>query len=187
MAPVPSEARGILTVCAMALADAVVKLSSAALSLWQIWVLRSALTLPVPRVLPRGALRPAGLGWVILRSGLLALMYLGIYGAMPRLDLSVIGAERYTGPLFIAGLAVLALGERITAQQGVALLGAFLGVLIVLRPLASGFTPLALLPVLSARRAGAVAEPCLPLGRQCGQSGDPFRACAEGGLPFPVR
>ncbi len=146
-----SERRGILTILAtvgaMALADAVVKLSSATLPLWQIWVLRSMLTVPVLLFMARGCLRPAGLPWVILRAALLALMYLGIYGAMPLLDLSVIAAALYTGPLFIVGLTALVLGESITRLQGLAILGAFLGVLVILRPLASGFTPLALLPV----------------------------------------
>lgn len=149
-----TETRGIptilATVAAMALADAVVKLSSAALPLWQIWVLRSALTVPVLLVMARGSPRRAGLGWVILRSALLALMYLGIYGAIPLLDLSVMAAALYTGPLFIVGLAALALGERITARQCLAILGAFLGVLVVLRPTSVGFTPLALVPVAAA-------------------------------------
>ncbi len=146
-----SETRGILTILAtvfaMALADAVVKLSSATLPLWQIWVLRSALTVPVLLLMARDYVRPAGLPWVILRSVLLVLMYLGIYAALPLLDLSVIAAALYTGPLFITGLTALALGHRIARLQGLAMLGAFLGVLIILRPLASGFTALALLPV----------------------------------------
>lgn len=143
--------RGVLiilaTVFGMALADAVVKLSSAGLPLWQIWVLRSALVVPVLLALARGALWPAGLGWVVLRSLLLGLMYLGIYAAIPFLDLSVIAAALYTGPLFIVILSALVLKERTAVRHWLAMLAGFAGVLIIVRPFGAGFTPLALLPV----------------------------------------
>ena len=74
----------------MALADAFVKYSSAGIPLWQIWVLRSALVVPVLLVMARKALWPVGIRWVLLRSAILALMYLGIYAAIPLLELSVI-------------------------------------------------------------------------------------------------
>lgn len=137
----------VATVFAMALADAVVKLSSAGMPLWQIWVLRSVLVSPVLLLLARGAVWPAGLGWVLLRGTLLALMYLGIYAAIPFLDLSVIAAALYTGPLFIVTLSALALKEPITSRHWLAIACGFAGVLVIVRPLAAGFSPLTLLPV----------------------------------------
>lgn len=146
-----TDAHGVIiilaTVFAMALADAVVKHSSADLPLWQIWVWRSALVVPVLLVMARRALWPVDLGWVLLRCGLLAAMYLGIYAAIPLLDLSVIAAALYTGPLFIVALSVLMLGQTISVRQGLAIICGFAGVLLIVRPLASGFSPLALLPV----------------------------------------
>ncbi len=143
--------RGVMTILAtvfaMALADAVIKRSSAGLPLWQIWVLRSGLVVPVLLVRTRGALRPAGLRWVLLRSLLLALMYLGIYAAIPLLALSVIAAALYTGPLFILALSALMLGEPVTRRHGLAVACGFAGVLVIVRPLAAGFSPLTLLPV----------------------------------------
>lgn len=143
--------RGVMTILttvfAMALADAVVKLSSAGMPLWQIWVLRSALVVPVMVFLARKALWPMGLGWVLLRSALLTLMYLGIYVAIPFLDLSVIAAALYTGPLFIVALPALMLKEPITPWHWLAIICGFAGVLIIVRPMAAGFSPLTLLPV----------------------------------------
>lgn len=153
--------RGVMTILAtvfaMALADAVVKWSSAGLPLWQIWVLRSVLVIPVLAVLARKALCPIGLGWVLLRSALLALMYLGIYAAIPFLDLTVIAAALYTGPLFIVALSALLLKEPVTPRHWLAIFCGFLGVLIIIRPMSAGFSPWALLPVGAAVLYAAAA------------------------------
>jgi drug/metabolite transporter (DMT)-like permease len=140
----------IATVFAMALADAFIKYSSAGMTLWQIWVLRSALVVPVLMILARNGILPAGLGWVLLRSLILALMYLGIYAAIPLLDLSVTAAALYTGPLFIVALSALALNEPVTWRHWIAVLIGFGGVLMIVRPLAAEFTPLTLLPIAAA-------------------------------------
>jgi drug/metabolite transporter (DMT)-like permease len=147
----------IATVFAMALADAFIKYSSAGMTLWQIWVLRSALAVPVLFVLARRSLLPGALGWVLLRNLLLALMYLGIYAAIPILDLSVIAAALYTGPLFIVALSTLALRETVTLRQLMAVLTGFGGVLLIVRPLAADFTALTLLPIAAAFLYAAAA------------------------------
>jgi drug/metabolite transporter (DMT)-like permease len=147
----------LATVSAMALADAVIKLSSAGMTLWQIWVLRSLFTMPVLLFLARGSALPPELNWVLLRSVLLALMYLGIYAAIPLLDLSVIAAALYTGPLFIMALSALVLKEPITGRQWVAISSGFAGVLVMVRPMAADFSPLALLPIGAAFLYAAAA------------------------------
>jgi len=150
----PSLTAGIATILAtvfaMALTDAIVKYSSAAMPLWQIYVLRSLFVVPVLLFLARGCVRPAGLGWILLRSLALTLMYLGIYAAVPVLDLSVIAASLYTGPLFIVVLSAVVLRERVTVRHWIAILIGLAGVLLIVRPAASGFTPLALVPVAAA-------------------------------------
>lgn len=156
-----SVSRGVMTIVAtvfaMALADAFVKYSSAGMTLWQIWVLRSVLVVPVLLILARKSTRPAGLGWVVLRSLFLALMYFGIYAAIPLLDLSVIAAALYTGPLFIVALSAAILREPISAQHWIAILIGFAGVLLIVRPLAAGFSMLTLLPVAAAFLYAAAA------------------------------
>ncbi|MGL6211186.1 MAG: DMT family transporter [Paracoccaceae bacterium] len=140
----------LATVFAMALADALVKQSSAGMTLWQIWVLRSLFVIPVLLLMARSRLSRQGLGWVLLRSLTLAAMYLGIYGAIPFIDLSVIAAALYTGPLFILVLSALVLGERIRTLHWTAMLTGFAGVLLIVRPLAAGFNLLTLLPIAAA-------------------------------------
>lgn len=138
----------------MALQDALVKLLSAGLPLWQFFALRSAIALPVLFVLLRGnttgLLRLALQRWALLRSALLVAMYIGFYAALPSLDLSVVAACYYTGPLFIVLFSALLLGERPSRRQVFAMAIAFSGVLFVLRPDGTGFSFVALVPVLSA-------------------------------------
>ena len=137
----------LATVFAMALADAIVKLASSDMTLWQIYVVRSLLVIPVLLFLARHAIQVENFGWILLRGLALTMMYLGIYAAIPLLDLSVIAASLYTAPLFIVMLSSIFLSEPISARHWVAILIGFLGVLLIVRPSASGFTPYALIPV----------------------------------------
>lgn len=138
----------------MAFQDAVVKLLSNDLPLWQLFFLRSALVIPFLSLLigrqGMERLRSALNGWVLIRSGLIVAMYVWFYAALPVLDLSVVAAVYYTGPLFIVLFSGLILRERITAPQVLATVVAFCGVLIVLRPAGDSFSATALIPVASA-------------------------------------
>jgi hypothetical protein len=62
---------------------------------WQIWVLRSLLIVPILTVLAWKTMLPAGAGWVMLRSLIIAAMDLAMYAGIPR---STIAAALYTGP-----------------------------------------------------------------------------------------
>lgn len=148
---VPEGVPAILgAVFAMALTDALIKHSSAGLSLWQIWVLRSALVLPVLFVMARGRVRARGGAWVLGRTAALIGMYFCMYPALPFIDLSLAGAAFYTAPLFILGLSALTLGQKITPRQGLAVLTGFAGLLLIVRPFGAAFTPLVLMPVAAA-------------------------------------
>jgi drug/metabolite transporter (DMT)-like permease len=94
----------------MAFGDALVKHISADFTLPQIFVLRSLVAIPVLLGLllfshrPQD-IRPGSIGWVLLRSALLVLMWIFFCAALPILSLPVIAAAYYTGPLFIALLS----------------------------------------------------------------------------------
>jgi drug/metabolite transporter (DMT)-like permease len=145
----------VLTVFAMSFADAVIKYVSIALPLWQIYVVRSLLVIPV---LAAGALfgkrplrvEPRAKRWAFLRGLLLALMYVAIYAAVPVLNLSVIAASLYTAPLFITLFSALLIGEKVGRRRWAAIAIGFLGVLAILRPATDAFSPLALIPVIAA-------------------------------------
>lgn len=138
----------------MALQDAVVKALSPDLPLWQFFFLRSALVLPMLGLVMRRrgltGLRMSLERWILLRSGLIVAMYVLFYAALPLLDLPVVSAVYYTGPIFIVLFSGLFLSERISAVQWVAVAVAFCGVLIVLRPGGETFSMAALLPLASA-------------------------------------
>lgn len=195
----------VATVFAMALADAVVKYASSDMTLWQIWVLRSLLVIPVLLWMAKGRLRTPAYRWVLLRSLALAMMYLGIYGALPRLDLSIVAATLYTGPLFIVLLSAVFLRDPIAPRHWIAIVVGFLGVIVIVRPGVTGFPPLALVPtgaallyasaaVLTRAKCQQVSAPTLGLWLNltlftCGGVASLLVAYVRSGLksdPFPA-
>lgn len=153
-------------VLTMSFQDALVKLISADLPLWQIYVVRSLVAIPI-LVLTVFAARPRGGGdasgpdadagirprspfWTLLRGVLLVLMYIAFYAGLPVLDLSLVAAAYYTGPLMITVLSARLSGDRVGPLGWLAVAVGFVGVLVILRPGTEGFSPAALLPILSA-------------------------------------
>jgi drug/metabolite transporter (DMT)-like permease len=138
----------------MAFQDAIVKLLSSGLPLWQLFFLRSILTLPVLAALigrmGLQRLAPAFDKWVLLRSALIVAMYVWFYAALPVLELSIVSAVYYTGPLFIVLFSGLILREKVSPSQILAVIIAFTGVLIVLQPTGDNFSLAALIPLASA-------------------------------------
>ncbi len=142
----------ILSVFALSLGDALIKGTGLSLPLWQMYILRSALALPMLWVLARrqGPLWPAAPFWVALRSALLVVMWLSYYLALPQMPLSLAAAAYYTGPLFILALAAAQARRWPTPRAWAAITGGFLGVLLILRPDADALQPATLLPLLAA-------------------------------------
>lgn len=143
----------ILSVLAMAFADAVVKLMSGDLTVWQVFAIRSAVALPILLLLTgvTGAgLRVRAPGWVILRSLLLVLTWLAFYAALPVLDLSVAAVAVYSNPVITTLMAAMLAGDRVTERQWVGVGLGFLGVIAILRPGTEAFAPATLLPLLAA-------------------------------------
>ncbi|WP_193188183.1 DMT family transporter [Nisaea sediminum] len=140
-------------VALMALQDAVIRLMSADLPLGQIFLLRSALVLPLLTLAARGGRlavwRTAFGAGPLLRGLCLTLMYLSLYSVLLVLPLATLAAGFYTGPLFITLLAALMLKEPVRLRGWIAVGTGFLGVLVLLRPGDAAFSPAALVPVLS--------------------------------------
>ncbi len=137
----------------MTLADALVKLVSADLTLWQIYVGRSLVSIPVLAVLMfwRGiGLWPKAPGWAYLRAALLVLMWIVYYASLPILNLSVAAVALYTSPLLIALFSALLIGEPVGPQRWIAIVMGFVGVLTILRPGTDAFSWFMLLPILGA-------------------------------------
>jgi drug/metabolite transporter (DMT)-like permease len=139
----------------MSLGDALIKLESASFTAWQIFALRSAITVPILIALllllaPGEALRPRSLRWVALRSGLLVLMWIAYCAALPLISLSAAAVAFYTAPLFMALLSRPLAGEPVGPVRWLGIVLGFMGVLIVLRPGGETFSAAVLLPMLAA-------------------------------------
>jgi drug/metabolite transporter (DMT)-like permease len=139
----------------MSFGDALIKYNSASFTAWQIFALRSAITVPILFALllalaPGGSLIPRSPRWVGLRSTLLVLMWIAYYAALPLISLSAAAVAFYTAPLFIALLSRSLTGEPVGPARWLGIVLGFLGVLIVLRPGSDTFSAAALLPVLAA-------------------------------------
>jgi drug/metabolite transporter (DMT)-like permease len=137
----------------MAFADAVVKLVSANLTLWQVFVARSIVAVPIIMVL----LFASGLGlslrapkWALVRSALLVVTWLAFYASLPVLSLSVAAVAVYTNPIMIALLSAALIGEPVTGRQWGGVLLGFVGVIAILRPGTDAFSWFTLLPLLAA-------------------------------------
>lgn len=145
----------LATVFVLAFGDALIKKLSADMVLWQIFVLRSALALPVLVVLLKlrfssVRLSPAVPGWTAARSLMLVFMWITYYAALPHVPLSIAASAYYTLPIFITLFSALLVGEKVSAPGWVAVCLGFLGVVLILRPTAGDFNLYALLPLVSA-------------------------------------
>lgn len=142
----------IASVAALSFSDAVIKATGLSLPLWQLFVLRSALAVPVLWWLARkrGVMALSLSKWVLLRSALLVLMWFSYYSALPFTALSSAAAAYYTGPLFIVALLALVARQMPKSRALLAIGIGFSGVLLIVRPDPSGFAWAAFLPVIAA-------------------------------------
>lgn len=143
----------LASVTAMAFADAVVKLVSADLTIWQVFTARSVFALGCLLILAR--LRGTGTAawasrWVVARSALLVLTWLVFYASFPVLELSVAATAVYTNPIITALLSAVLLGQRVSSRQWLGVSLGFLGVAAILKPGAEDFSWVVALPLLGA-------------------------------------
>ncbi|MFQ6550310.1 DMT family transporter [Aestuariibius sp. 2305UL40-4] len=122
------------------------------LPLWQMFILRSSIVVPVLLWFARrkGPIAVTNIGWATLRSTLLVLMWLSYYSALPLMPLSLAAAAYYTGPLFIVALAAAVSRIWPSGRAILAIAAGFVGVLLVIRPDTSGVALGTLLPVAAA-------------------------------------
>lgn len=143
----------LASVTAMAFADAVVKLVSSDLTVWQVFAARSLFA--VPCLVALGYSKRAGFksllnGWVAARSLLLVLTWLAFYASLPVLDLSLAAVAVYSNPIITALLSAAVLGERVSPRQWMGVAIGFTGVIAILRPGTEAFTWIVLLPLMGA-------------------------------------
>lgn len=146
----------ILVACfSLSLGDALIKQQSAAFVIWQIFLMRSLIAIPLliyfVRIYScRDPIRPLRPAWTLLRSMVLVLMWIFYFAALPHIELATAAAAYYTLPIFITLFAAIFLGEKITSKGWLAVLLGFAGTLLILQPQADDFNAYALLPLVSA-------------------------------------
>jgi drug/metabolite transporter (DMT)-like permease len=136
----------------LGLQDALVKLASPEVSLWQFQMIRSAINLVMLMALSQviwgsARPRPKRVWAVALRSLFLVGAMVCFFGGAPFLSLAEIAAGLYVFPLFVAVLSAIFPGERVGPRRIVAILVGFTGTLVILRPGGEAFRPVALMPV----------------------------------------
>ena len=148
----------LITVGTLSLSDALAKLLSAHFPLWQIFALRSLLTVPMILLIlavwyRSVSWRPRSLLWVSLRSLLMVAQAVVYYIALPKVELSAVAATNYTMPLFVCIFAAVLLGDRIAPAVWAAVGLGFFGVLLIVQPATESFNSFALLPLAAAMLA----------------------------------
>lgn len=136
--------------------DALIKLGSAQFTVWQLYVVRSAIAVVLLLVWLGVSHRSSAWHhltwdrWTLLRSAALTLMWIAFYAALPHVSLSLAALALYTAPLFIALLSAQVLREPVNPRRWMAIALGLLGVGLILRPTAADFSAMTLLPVLAA-------------------------------------
>ncbi len=143
----------LASVLTMAFADAVVKLVSADLTVWQVFVARSLFAIPcliAIVVAMDSGFRLRSPAWALIRSALLVLTWLLFYASLPVLSLSVAAVAVYTNPIITALLSAVVIGERVSPRQWFGVLLGFAGVIAILKPGSDAFSWFTMLPLMAA-------------------------------------
>jgi drug/metabolite transporter (DMT)-like permease len=155
----PANLRGIFcVVCGMIIftaQDVLIKLLSATYPLHEIIVVRSSLAVAITvgvaaTTVGLHVLRTRRYGWHIFRALLLVTMNLCYFAALASLPIADTVGIFFVAPLLISLLSVPVLGERLGPRRVVAVLFGLGGMLLILKPGAQVFQPVALLPLVSA-------------------------------------
>lgn len=145
----------VITSIAISFGDVFVKIISADMVIWQIFVLRAAMGIPVLILLCRLrsepiSLLPDNVIWTSIRTLLMILMWLVYYAAFLKLPVSDVAAAYYTMPIFVTLLAAIVIGDKIGIQGWIGVGIGFIGVLLIVKPNNIGFSVYILLPLIAA-------------------------------------
>lgn len=154
-----SSLRGILYmvlgVFAFSIQDLIIKKISAAYAVHEIVFVRSFTAVLVILLIARidtggWRLQASNLWLHLARAAVMFAAYTFYYLGLASLPLAEAAVISYAAPFFIAALALVFLGERVSPLQWAAIAIGFLGVMVVMRPGSELFNAAALLPLSAA-------------------------------------
>jgi drug/metabolite transporter (DMT)-like permease len=132
------------------ISDNAVPLMAEQIGIWQFYLMRTVITLPLVWLMMRaglGQMRPKRIGAVALRGLLVAVSMVFYFSAVALMPMAQALAGLFTSPILIVLISVLFLKQRIGPIRIAAVVMGFLGVLCVLQPDPNDFDWLILLPV----------------------------------------
>ncbi|EBA12976.1 DMT family transporter [Roseobacter sp. CCS2] len=121
-------------------------------SLWQFHLLRSVIALAVMIVIAMigaGVIRPKRFWAVAARSAVQGIAMLIYFGCLAILPVGLVVAGFFTSPLFVALIAAVFQGKRITPLHAVAIFLGFAGALMVIQPNPADLDLIAFLPIVA--------------------------------------
>lgn len=136
--------------------DVILKRLSGEYPLYQAMIIRSLTALPLLALIVLwldgrlSSIITPRWPWMFARGLLNFVAYTAYYLGLAAMPMADTVALFFTAPLFISIAAVLFLGEKLTPGTILAVLLAFAGVLLIIRPGAGLFEPAALLPIIGA-------------------------------------
>ena len=120
------------------------------IGLWQFYVIRLVLALPLIAVMAwagMGTMRPANWGRVAARSLFVAVAMLFYFASLAVMPIGLALAGLFTSPIFVLVIGVVFMGHRIGPWRVLAVICGFGGAMMVLGPDASNFSWVILAPV----------------------------------------
>lgn len=139
----------------LALQDAMVKFLSESTSFWQFQILRSLGNIIILALIPVfmgfqfSILRPRNFWMVTLRTAILLLCMVCFFSAAPTLTFAQMATGLYTYPIFVVIFSFVFLKEKLTRLKLTALFFGICGATLVIKPWATDFSFLLLLPIFA--------------------------------------
>ena len=153
----PSIAATILVISLFILAfqDALVKIISPEVSLWQFQLVRSLfntgiLFIVIAVTSKKLSHSPKRVWPIIMRGFLQGSAMCLFFGGIPFLSLAEVAAGLYVFPLFVAILSSIVLKERVGPKRITAIIFGFIGTLLILKPGGESFNLFSVFPIMAA-------------------------------------